>query len=465
MEIKSFILDSIDNLDKLSCHSHDPDVLLLINKIKKKGIELNTIKDRIISGPMGFHLHTYDYVPENFPNRAKLLQVSNIDEFGEICVSNRDKYISNDKHNELTNSIVKKGDLILAKTGTTIGKIALFSDNYKANLNQALGIIRLKKEYGDIKISPKYIHTFLNSFYGLEQFIHLGGYRAGQGGLSLKEISSIFIVLPDESKQEEIIKDVDKIRKQAIVHYNNYVKFSEYSKKLPSELLNIDIPNEENRVYISEKRTGNRIDAIFNSPFLALLKQNILNKPHKKLSDLMDDASNKFIYNNFYKLIDLDDIDERLSKIRSFKEVPSLNSTKTMFKEGNLLISKLGSEKGNVIVIEKEFDGCVGSGELVSFKLKNDSPVSIDYILFLIRSVLVSKQIEYSLSGSSRMRISKTGMQNLLIPIPKNDIEEKEFVKSINKYIGKAEREYQNYLEKKKNMFNVIKKHIGGIID
>lgn len=460
MENNTFILNDVKNLDKLSCHSYEPKSLRFINRLKSNGIPLSQLKEKIISGPMGFHLHTYDYVPENYPNRAKLLQVSNIDEFGELRNNDNDKYISENKNQELKSSIVKKGDLILAKTGTTIGKIAFFNEDYSANLNQALGIIRLKKNFKETEINPKYIHTFLNSFYGLEQFIFLGGYRAGQGGLSLEEITSIYIILPEKDQQELIIKDVNSERNKAIKHFNNYIDLTEESKKLPLKLLNLKMPNEEQRVYISSKRNSNRLDAIFNSPFYNELKKHIKTKPHKKLKELVDDASNKFQYNNFYKLIDLDNIDENSSKIRSFKEVVSLNSAKTTFKKNNILISKLGGEKGNIILVDKEFDGCVGSGELVPFKLKKESCVSLEYIFLILRSFICTKQMEYMLTGCSRMRISKTEMKELLIPMPKDKTEEDIIVTQISKKLKQAEKEYQNYLSKKKEMFNVIEGHI-----
>ena len=94
-----FILDNVDKLDKLSCHSHDPVVLKLLEYLSKSKhkITLNDIKDDIISGPMGFNLHTIDYVSSELPNSVKLLQISNIDEFGNLIDTKVDKYISEDK--------------------------------------------------------------------------------------------------------------------------------------------------------------------------------------------------------------------------------------------------------------------------------------------------------------------------------------------------------------------------------
>ena len=54
--------------------------------------------------------------------------------------------------------------------------------------------------------------------------MRFGGYRAGQSGLSLGEIGSIYIVLPNENKQKDIIKKVNLIRKEAIKHYEKFTR-------------------------------------------------------------------------------------------------------------------------------------------------------------------------------------------------------------------------------------------------
>lgn len=155
----------------------------------------------------------------------------------------------------------------------------------------------------------------------------------------------------------------------------------------------------------------------------------------------------------------MDDIDENISEIVSYKEISILKSSKTMFKVDNLLISKLGSEKGKIILIDEQYDGFIGSGELIPYILKNDVDVSMKYIFYLLRSPLLSKQIEYSLSGSSRMRINDNLIKNLLIPYIDNRIE-KIIVNEVSKLIDKAKTEYSQYLKMKEDIFNEMKQYI-----
>ncbi len=243
METKTFILNDTKRLDKLSCHSHDPEVLELISKLKNSKFEVQLKKmlsEKVISGPMGFQLHTYDYVPENYLDAVKLLQISNINKTGQIINIERDKYISKEKDEELKNSQVKKNDLIIAKTGT-IGRIALFQEIYKANLNQALGIIRLKEKHNSIKISAEFIHLYLNSDFALDQFMNLGGFRAGQSGLSLDEIGQIYMILPNEDKQKDILKKINILKNKISNEIKEYTKYLHKLNTVLDEYTNLDL--------------------------------------------------------------------------------------------------------------------------------------------------------------------------------------------------------------------------------
>ena len=115
-------------------------------------------------------------------------------------------------------------------------------------------------------------------------------------------------------------------------------------------------------------------------------------------------------------------------------------------------------------MIEDEFDGCVGSGELVPFVLNDGCDVSLKYIFYLLRSIYLSKQIEYSLSGCSRMRISTTEMRNLLIPLPKNKIEEKKITRLIENKINLAILALAEYKSNLKKSINTYEEELNKLI-
>ena len=459
MKIKTFMLNNnLNNLDKLSCHNYEPDVLNLLDNLKKKGILLSELAEKVSYSSGKWELTTEMYIDEKFPNRIKLLQISNINEIGEIVNTQRDKYISNEIHQKWKTSQIKKNDLIVS-IAAVMGRIAIFKEDYEANLNQNLAFVRLKKEYNNIKIIPEFIHLYLNSFYAETQFNFFGGNRAGQSSLSLQEIKDIYIILPSEKEQLKIIDKLNKIGEEANKHYQNFLKYSNENKNKPLNILKIKLPDEEERKFISKKNIDGRIDAIFNSPFREKLIKNLKNNNGKKLNDFLELAKNKFEYSLFYNIVDLDDIDENVSIIKSYKQINNLNSSKSMLKKENILISKLGGEKGNVILIDEEKEKFIGSGELIAFKLKENSEKNnLIYILNLLRSPYLSKQIEYTLTGCSRMRINQNEMLNLIIPYPKNEQMKDQIIKECEELRNKAIYEKKQYENKKKEVKIEFKK-------
>lgn len=451
-----FILTETEKLNKLSCHSYNPKTLKLITKLKEKGIKLSNLCEKITYSAGKWELKTTDYVPKEYPESVKLLQISNIGENGEIINTTRDKFITKTLHEKWKSSQVIKGDLIIAITGT-IERIALFNEEYQANLNQALGIIRLKNRFNSTNILPEYIHLYLNSKYAIEQLMRLGGFRSGQAGLSLDEINEIYIILPKESEQKKVIQKTNKLRKEVIEHYKKYLFYAKSSKIFPLTYLKIKMPKENKKTFIFNENLSklNRIDAINNSPFLRELQKTLKKEDHILFSDSLEKSENKFEFNDYYNLVELDNIDENIGIIKSHSEVKTLNSAKTVFKEGNISISKLGAEKGNIILIDSQHNNYLGSGELMPFKLKENSSLSKEYLFYLLRSPYLSKQIEYTLSGCSRMRITKTDVDNLIFPkVDKN--KEKIIVSMCQSFIKHAIQQKEKYKLKKQETIHLF---------
>jgi hypothetical protein len=123
------------------------------------------------------------------------------------------------------------------------------------------------------------------------------------------------------------------------------------------------------------------------------------------------------------------------------REVPELGSEKILLKNNNILISKLQPEKGKVVVVSREFDGSVGSSELIQLAL-DSTEVSVEYLWAVLRSDYVLKQWQFELTGSSRMRIGPNEIRNTIIPFA--DIKtQDEIVSAIEMKIVEGEREFQ----------------------
>ncbi|MFH1505986.1 MAG: restriction endonuclease subunit S [archaeon] len=97
-------------------------VLKMENIAKKK-------KNSIVDGPFGTQLHSDEYIGEGIP----VIRVINTSFEGRF-INSKLVYISEEKSQELVRSVVFPNDILLAKTGATIGKFAMVPEYLKKGI-------------------------------------------------------------------------------------------------------------------------------------------------------------------------------------------------------------------------------------------------------------------------------------------------------------------------------------------
>ena len=115
----------------------------------------------------------------------------------ENCAKVNEKYLSICK-----NYIIQNGDILIAMTGATVGKIALNTETKPLLLNQRVG-----RFICNTNILPKYLYYVLLSdvFYNKVQYKASG---AGQPNISPTEIENIRIPVPPTLGEQQEIVDV-----------------------------------------------------------------------------------------------------------------------------------------------------------------------------------------------------------------------------------------------------------------
>lgn len=148
-------------------------------------------------------------VGREFQNSGiNFIKIESLTELGEI-IKEKVAFIDNYTHNLLKRSQLKSGDALFSIAGA-LGRVALVSEDLlPANTNQALAIIRLKK---DSEINLRYLFYFLNS-RKIQNHILAINVQGAQANLSLVNIAEFIIEHPDKSEQNNIAKilsDMDK---------------------------------------------------------------------------------------------------------------------------------------------------------------------------------------------------------------------------------------------------------------
>ncbi|MCY4042349.1 MAG: restriction endonuclease subunit S, partial [Candidatus Dadabacteria bacterium] len=197
-----------------------------------------------------------------------------------------------------------------------------------------------------------------------------------------------------------------------------------------------------------------RLDVPFNNPARETLIANLKKHPYEELGNLIDIKREKSVsLTDFYKLVDLEQVDEKTGRIVSLQEVSILGSKKILLETNDLLIAKLQPDKGKIAIVSCQYDGAVGSSEFIPVILKSTN-VSLKYLWAVLRSDYVLRQWKYVLTGSSRMRIGLTELKRTIIPIPDREVQD-EITSSIDKIIAESDKA----LEESDSLLNKARQH------
>ena len=116
--------------------------------------------------------------------------------------------------------------------------------------------------------------------------------------------------------------------------------------------------------------------------------------------------------------IGLENIDGETGEYVPIKEKESISSA-TLFKNGDILFPKLRPYLNKVY--RAEFDGCC-STEFHIFQAHNIHP---DFLTIVLRSNMVLAQTKHLMTGNTLPRLQTTDIDNLIIPCPDMEIQEK----------------------------------------
>ena len=171
---------------------------------------------------------------------VNFLKIECFSEKGDY-IQNKATHISEECHEKLKRSQLKEGDILFSIAGV-IGRVAIVTRNMlPANINQALAIIRIKKD--DIYLP--YVKLILTSPLIKKQFE-----RKKQGvaqlNISLKDINDLEIPLPEIGKQIEYANSFKKVEKLIYTRQYQLQKLDELVKARFVELFGNPISNPMN---------------------------------------------------------------------------------------------------------------------------------------------------------------------------------------------------------------------------
>ncbi len=366
-------------------------------------------------------------------------------------------YIKKEIHQKkLKSSQLKKGDVLVAIVGATIGQVSLYDYDKEANINQAIAMVRVNKD-----INPEYVKEYLLSTVGQNQLNKIKR-PVARANINLEEVGSIKIPLPPLSIQNKIVdimrkayqekKEKETKANKLLESIDDYV-LSELGIKMP------EIKREMVFEVMSDKVKSNRIDAEYWQPFLGKIEQIIRWSKYKtqKLKNFITkihygaSTSNAYVDSGIPLLrilnlkpnyIDVSDVVYLPENFR--KELGN-----AFVKAGDLLISRSGTV-GIVSVVPKEADGFAFGSFMIRFCLSDE--INKEFVSIWLNNKLNRLLTEREKIGAIQGNITIGTIENFDIPVPSLVIQNK-IVEKIKFYYSQAQKlkdEANNNLQKAK---------------
>jgi type I restriction enzyme S subunit len=182
----------------------------------------------------GYQFRDYDFTSSGI----KIIKITQLKANGELDTDNV-SFIDENRLNDFQDIIIKDGDILMALTGGTIGKI-IRVDKVKEPLlqNYRVGNFFPSKD----KLNKSYLFWVLSSNLILEQ-IFFDQRETGQPNIGKEDFGKMFFLLPNKEEQTAIVQYIEK----EIARINAK---AEKTKKL------IELLKEYKQALISEVVTG-----------------------------------------------------------------------------------------------------------------------------------------------------------------------------------------------------------------
>ncbi len=410
------------DVNRLEGEFYKYDYLNAIDKIKKiRFLPLENLVDDIKDGPGGWDINISDYVEQGVPMLRTINIVDGLVNLDE-CV-----FIDIEKHKQLKRSRVVKNDVLLSVRGT-IGKSAVYSKNFEANINAALVKITLK----DNIIDPYFLVAFFNCKYGRLQTERIAN-GAVQLNMNLTEAKSNLIPIPSPEiqkyigdkvrKAEELREEAKRLKKEAEEILNAELKLSYFNERVK------DAPKTYNWIY------GESIEIRIDSQYYINETNFINNEMYKKglklkrISEIAN-VGKGFSYTSldnksipYIRISDLDDLLINFDTAELVDEKTYSEKKSSQLEKYDLIFAITGATIGKVsLFYNSKYSKATLSSDTAFVRLKDKNDAA--YVLLYLKSFIGQLGILKGVTGATNRHLSLEHIGDIFIPVIDNKLKQ-----------------------------------------
>ena len=452
---KIFTVNRSEIEGRLDPHYNKPFFSNLWHLLSCQEYELTKLKDNSISLFSGITPKSGSdaYVPTG---GVPFVRSGDFSDTNEIDFS-RLLQIKRDVHQELMRSSqLKKGDLLIAIVGATIGKIGVYQYEIEANINQAICAVRLKDN-----INPYYVQAFYQTTIG-QKIIERIKRPVARANINIEEVGNLPVPLLDSNRQSEIVRIVEEGR---ILKKNKDIEAKHLLESIDTYLLNelgITLPDVRNelkdRIFLlNSSELEGRFDPTVYKDGIKLISPKWDNVKLSKVAFVNPSGAYKGKdVETPISFVPMEVIDEKFSEITTMGEVNIEQSSGfTKFKEGDLLWAKITPcmQNGKSAIAKNLING-LGCGSTEFFVLRpKDERLAIEYLHVILHMKCVRETAMLYFGGSAgQQRVPASFLENFNLPLPPKE-KQIEIANHVYEMRGKAkalQEEGKNILEQAK---------------
>ena len=329
--------------------------------------------------------------------------------------------------------ILKENDLLIARSGNTVGKSYLHEVKYAPyDCFYAGYLIRFRLRTSDVL--PDYVFAFTQLPY-YRKWVEAIRRPAGQPNINAKEFSSLQIPVPSRSVQSIVVKRLNRAYEEKRKKENEADQLlGSIDDLLLMELgiaLPVEPPNDIQRRIFKRKYSqiaGKRIDPASNWRRLRLSSSKY---PAAKLTRLVKinpiSDFEGLLDEDLVSFVPMEAVDDQFGEIAEALSRPvSQAGSYTTFREGDILWAKITPcmENGKAAIATRLQNGKgFGSTEFHVFRLFGNE-ISVDYLHAVLRLRILRAHARLFFTGSSgHQRVDERFFNDLEIPVPPRPIQ------------------------------------------
>ena len=395
-------------------------------------------KFSIVDGPFGTQLHADEYIEDG---EIPVVRVINLSFEGKLIEKDL-VFISQQKAKQLSRSKVVPGDIIIAKTGATIGKCGVFPKSF---LEGIIASSCMKVSIDKTKANNLFLLFWLVSRHGQNAIINsaLGTTRTTINISPFKNLKIPLPPLPEQQKIAEILETIDN----AIEKTDKIIeKYKRIKQGLMQDLLTKGIDENGNiRNEKTHKFKDSPLGRIPEEWEVVRLGEVALNITDGKHGDCQDEENSGYYFISAKDVYD-GNIDYEKARQITKKDFEEAHK-RTLLEPEDIVLTNSGTI-GKIAVVKEipETFRTTFQKSVAIIKLNRETSVP-NFIAQELRS-LVKKLINESY-GSAQQNLLLRDLRKMFIPLPPHPEQQRiaEILTQIDQTIEK-EQQYKEKLQK-----------------